>query len=363
MAVAFPPHIMALSKVQRLYDACDVVFASPAAGAPTLGEIRWLQKILDGVEAADVGIDDGEKPSSSDDELSPKGGRFLSARAFTRITYVHIHQCEDFSMGVFCFPAGATLPLHDHPEMVVLSKLLYGSVRVRSYDWAVAAPPRSAARKCGLARVVAADEVRRAPCEASVLFPRSGGNLHAFTAVTPCAILDVLTPPYSEERGRPSTYFTDVPIPSLPGFAFLEETDLPEDFSVAGAPYLGPELTVGSRGGERWRGRRGSGCWWWGAGGSGYLGQHHLATFALAASCLDVAFIHHSQAPPQPVLDAPPSIRAFRVDLRSGDGFEAISARVLRPGNEILCSRSFRLLSAVSHSSRTLPIQPRSSAN
>ncbi|TKW10843.1 hypothetical protein SEVIR_6G194700v4 [Setaria viridis] len=247
MAVAFPAHIMALSKVQRLYDACDVVFSSPAA-APTLGEIRWLQQILDGVEAADVGIDDGEKPSStsppsSDDELSPKSGRLLPARAFTRITYVHIHQCDDFSMGVFCFPAGSTLPLHDHPEMVVLSKLLYGSVRVRSYDW-VAAPPRSAARKCGLARVVAADEVRRAPGEVSVLFPRSGGNLHAFTAMTPCAILDVLTPPYSEEHGRPSTYFTDVPISSLPGFAFLEETDLPEDFSVAGAPYLGPELTV-----------------------------------------------------------------------------------------------------------------------
>ncbi|KAJ1268918.1 hypothetical protein BS78_07G170300 [Paspalum vaginatum] len=243
MAVAFPPHIMKLSKVQRLYDACDLVFASPAA--PTLGDIRWLQRILDGVEAADVGIDDGESPSSSsDDELmSPKSGRLLPARAFTRITYVHIHQCADFSIGVFCFPAGATLPLHDHPEMVVLSKLLYGSVRVRSYDW-VAAPPSSAARKCGLARVVAADEVRRAPCEASVLFPRSGGNLHAFTAVTPCAILDVLTPPYSEEHGRPSTYFADVPVPSLPGFAVLEETDLPEGFSVAGAPYLGPELTV-----------------------------------------------------------------------------------------------------------------------
>ena len=45
MAVAFPPHIMALSKVQRLYDACDVVFSSPAA-APTVGEIRWLQNIL-----------------------------------------------------------------------------------------------------------------------------------------------------------------------------------------------------------------------------------------------------------------------------------------------------------------------------
>lgn len=254
MAMAFPPHIMALSKVQRLYDACDVVFSSaaPEEGVPTLREIKWLQHLLDGMEAADVGIDDGssdgERPSSSsssssDDELSPKSGRFLPAHAFTRITYVHIHQCDDFSIGVFCFPAGATLPLHDHPEMVVLSKLLYGSVRVRSYDW-VTTPPCSAPRKCGLAMVVAADEVRHAPCKASVLFPRSGGNMHAFTAVTPCAILDVLTPPYSEELGRPSTYFNDVRIPSLPGFAFLEETDLPEDFIVAGAPYVGPELTV-----------------------------------------------------------------------------------------------------------------------
>ena len=128
--------------------------------------------------------------------------------------------------------------------MVVLSKLPYGSVRVRSYDWVAAPSPLPSRRKCGLARVVAADVVRRAPCQASVLFPRSGGNLHAFTAVTPCAILDVLTPPYSEDHGRPSTYFTNVPVPSLPGFAVLEETDLPEGFTVAGAPYLGPELTV-----------------------------------------------------------------------------------------------------------------------
>jgi cysteamine dioxygenase len=245
MVVAFPWHIMALSKVQRLYDACDLVFSSPAQEAPSLGEIEWLRQLLDGIEAADVGIDDGEKSSSSsDDELSPKSARLLPALAFERITYVHIHQCDDFSMGVFCFPAGASLPLHDHPEMVVLSKLLYGSVRKRSYDWVADVPPCSGERKRGLARVVAADEVLRAPREASVLFPLSGGNMHAFTAVTPCAILDVLTPPYSEELGRPSTYFNDIPVPFLPGFAVLEETDLPEDFRVAGAPYLGPELTV-----------------------------------------------------------------------------------------------------------------------
>ena len=57
-------------------------------------------------------------------------------------------------------------------------------------------------------------------------------------------------------------------------------------------------------------------------GGSGYLVQHLLAASS-AANRLDIAFNRHSPAPPQPLLDALPSVRA---DLRSGDGLEAISA-------------------------------------
>jgi cysteamine dioxygenase len=48
--MAFPTCSVApLSKVQRLYDACDMVFSSATAGMPmpaTLGGIRWLQHLL-----------------------------------------------------------------------------------------------------------------------------------------------------------------------------------------------------------------------------------------------------------------------------------------------------------------------------
>jgi plant cysteine oxidase len=65
--------------------------------------------------------------------------------------------------------------------------------------------------------VVSDHRLLDAHCKASVLFPRSGGNLHSFYAETPCAILDVLSPPYSDDMDRPSKYYTDIPIPNLPG--------------------------------------------------------------------------------------------------------------------------------------------------
>lgn len=132
------------------------------------------KKNADIFEAVDVGIDeislDGSSPSSSPKIIT---NGLISGQGVSEITYIHIYECDNFSVriaslifvylnahiyaiidtvvfrirliiydlficvqiGIFCFPAGRTIPLHDHPGMTVLSKILYGSVHVKAYDW------------------------------------------------------------------------------------------------------------------------------------------------------------------------------------------------------------------------------------
>jgi len=40
--------------------------------------------------------------------------------------------------------------------------------------------------------------------------------MHEFTAVTPCAVLDVIGPPYSKQDGRDCSYYKDHPCTSFP---------------------------------------------------------------------------------------------------------------------------------------------------
>ena len=68
---------------------------------------------------------------------------------------------------------------------------------------------------------VHADSDLTAPCKTSVLYPNAGGNMHCFTALTPCAMLDVLGPPYSDDEGRHCTYYNDFPYATFSGTPLL----------------------------------------------------------------------------------------------------------------------------------------------
>lgn len=45
------------------------------------------------------------------------------------VRYIHLSKVPDqYSMGIFVFPPHAKIPLHDHPGMCVMSKVIYGDL-------------------------------------------------------------------------------------------------------------------------------------------------------------------------------------------------------------------------------------------
>ncbi|KAL3528343.1 hypothetical protein ACH5RR_007665 [Cinchona calisaya] len=252
---------------QKLYETCMEVFVDgdhqTAANIPPPSDIERLKSILDSIKPEDLNLTPNMPifmgSSNAQDDAPP-------------ITYIHLHECNKFSIGIFCLPQSAVIPLHNHPNMTVFSKVLFGSLRVKSYDWvddgtsSVMNKDAEQITHMGqhgirLAKVHV-DSDFTTPCSTFVLYPAAGGNMHCFTALSPCAILDVLGPPYSESQGRNCTYFQDFPFDRFSDggkelqpeeieedrkqYAWLQEREKPEDFIVVGALSYDPNITENS---------------------------------------------------------------------------------------------------------------------
>lgn len=249
--------------LQQLYDACNETFAAAPPNGPSSEGLQHVKSIMDSMTLSDLGLN--EETLAKEDRGFGffgmlRGWRNMHSSMVARwappISYRHIHACESFSMGIFFLPTSAVIPLHNHPGMTVLSKLLYGSMHMKSYDWVdpLVKWPETGVPKARLAKL-AVDQLFVAPCESSILYPTSGGNIHAIKGVTPCAMLDVLAPPYSEEEGRNVTYYRDSPYASHSGvlaksmitdvnrqcLAWLEEVQQPVNI-VKWVPYDAPEI-------------------------------------------------------------------------------------------------------------------------
>ncbi len=101
-----------------------------------------------------------------------------------------------FHASVFGLAEGETIPLHDHPALDVISKVLCGRIRVRTYEWIDASS--HLARERG--------EVILGENDDALVLRKAPGTLHTITALAPTAFLDLFAP-YYDDVERPCSYY------------------------------------------------------------------------------------------------------------------------------------------------------------
>jgi len=201
-----------------------------------------------------------------DASLVGYASRFDPDCGLAPVTFIDLWKDDHFSMSIFVLKPGTRLPLHDHPGMYGVIRVLHGHVSVFSYSLLE--------RKCGDAFQPLADygesySVNKGDVftsqrisslsvdinsEPIVLTP-TDGNIHEIRATdSAAAFFDILAPPYDEHRygHHRCHYYKEIPVSesSTEPFSSSHERKLcsllcipaPLDYWTDYAPYVGPAI-------------------------------------------------------------------------------------------------------------------------
>ncbi|CAI9717245.1 2-aminoethanethiol dioxygenase-like [Octopus vulgaris] len=189
------------------------------------------------------------------------------------VTYIHIFEDEVYSMGIFVLKENSRIPLHDHPGMFGIIKVIHGTLSLESFDEV----PVSSEQPTSSASTTATSfnnefkkflrDYDRTPKpflevpkkkasvndDCCVLSPTKG-NLHEVRPDGgPAAFLDILAPPYDTDSDRRCNYYEitkghspprplSQPEESSQKISWLVQIQQPPDFWCDESDYNGPEI-------------------------------------------------------------------------------------------------------------------------
>ncbi len=210
-------------------------------------QLEALKRLLSEVSSNDLNFDPDLVAERDDLKLD------IQRERTAPVTYVHLWEDSVFTMGVFVLKRGMSLPLHDHPSMTGLVKVIYGRVSVRSFTHkSEATIPEDvindlrpwqrrnvkAVEQHPIVEMTAEDE----PC----LLTPTQSNFHEISSVDgPAAFLDILAPPYDHYAGQRECHYYKVYEGSGEGKdspKYLVEIPQPREFWCCQSEYLGPEI-------------------------------------------------------------------------------------------------------------------------
>lgn len=124
-----------------------------------------------------------------------------SLSSTNEIEYVSIYEDIDkiYTLGLFILPKNSNLPIHDHSDMLVFSKVIKGRLEITSFQ----EESRTSNGEI-IVSEVRRNELKEGDCcyLTPLLF-----NFHYIYAVDNVLFLDLILPGYNEDDGRDCNYY------------------------------------------------------------------------------------------------------------------------------------------------------------
>lgn len=267
------------SMIEAVKRQALITFSSKLSSLAFEENLTKLKLLASKLTSADVKLDKSLLHSAeSDSECKDSWSR----NRLAPVTYIEIFENTVITIGIFVLKSGARLPLHDHPLMYGVLKVIHGNVHILSYspvssrvvlresDGGSSDGPElelensygddmlspcdieltssSLYRQVSLLAVKEPEMLVCDKDEACILCPRQG-NIHEIRSVDgPAAFIDILAPPYDTNipgvGPRPCRYFKDVTHSEDSSVKKLVRIPSPADYWSDSAPYQGPSCNA-----------------------------------------------------------------------------------------------------------------------
>ena len=224
--------------------------------------LNQLKQIVNNLKHCDLGLEKSKSIIDPNTQEAP-------------VTYINVLTHRDVSIGMFIVKSGSRIPLHNHPNMHGLLKIVYGTVDIKEYtkwqpdvvndiEFPALLQENPHFYEKGFCFPV--DKEVHAKVESSydaIMLTPDRNNYHEIHSVGqgPAAFFDILAPPYlrpSQQTGdlesmqdepRDCYFYTEhffKPSPSAStnssNFLWLRMIKCPADYDSDSEPYLGPPL-------------------------------------------------------------------------------------------------------------------------
>ncbi|KAJ3643379.1 hypothetical protein Zmor_026093 [Zophobas morio] len=194
-----------------------------------------------------------DKTTGEDVNLHPQ---FMTEDLWQRpnkapVTYVDIYEDYNLTIGIFILKPNMKLPLHNHPQMHGLIKVVGGKIKVTSYSLNTEKTQQLDNKNAAVVtKFITAERsvetVLETHSECCLLEPEVR-NLHEIESVGgPAAFIDILAPPYETATPggnvRKCSYYR-VLREIAPSVFRLQEISSPSWYWTDSFPYTGPDLS------------------------------------------------------------------------------------------------------------------------